>query len=132
MPIKPISYTRGHVIEGIDLIMTRLGHEDQSLKPSLQSHTLAENVGLIAKCAKVKCLALNHLFPMDLQSLMTKIGCRLLEGIGLERLSLAEMELEFLYKTSRYVTRLIGLVRPNFLDISNIKSRHVSKLSSCY
>ena len=42
--------------EGIDLIMTRLGHEDPKLKNHLlQSHTLAENVGLIAKCAKVKC-----------------------------------------------------------------------------
>ena len=50
--------------EGIDLIMSRLGHEDQKLKNHLlQSHTLAENVGLIAKCAKVKCLALNHFVP---------------------------------------------------------------------
>ena len=50
--------------EGIDLIMTRLGHEDPKLKNHLlQSHTLAENVGLIAKCAKVKCLALNHFVP---------------------------------------------------------------------
>ena len=36
---------------------------------------------------------------MDLQSLMTKIGCKLLEDIGPERLSLVEMELEFLFKT---------------------------------
>ena len=50
--------------EGIDLIMSRLGHEDPKLKNHLlQSHTLAENVGLIAKCAKVKCLALNHFVP---------------------------------------------------------------------
>ena len=50
--------------EGIELIMTRLGHEDPKLKNHLlQSHTLAENVGLIAKCAKVKCLALNHFVP---------------------------------------------------------------------
>ncbi len=50
--------------EGIDLIMTRLGYEDPKLKNHLlQSHTLAENVGLIAKCAKVKCLALNHFVP---------------------------------------------------------------------
>ena len=40
---------------------------------------------------------------MDLQSLMTKIGYGLLEGIGLEKLSLVEMELEFLYKTFRYL-----------------------------
>ena len=50
--------------EGIDLIMTRLGHEDDKLRSHLlQSHTLAENAGLIAKCAKVKCLALNHFVP---------------------------------------------------------------------
>ena len=50
--------------EGIDLIMTRLGHEDSKLKKHLlQSHTLAENAGLIAKRAKVKCLALNHFVP---------------------------------------------------------------------
>ena len=50
--------------EGIDLIMTRLGHEDDKLRNHLlQSHTLAENAGLIAKCAKVKCLALNHFVP---------------------------------------------------------------------
>ncbi len=50
--------------EGIDLIMNRLGHKDHKLKKHLlQSHTLAENVGLIAKCAKVKCLALNHFVP---------------------------------------------------------------------
>ncbi|MDC3017961.1 MBL fold metallo-hydrolase [Paracoccaceae bacterium] len=50
--------------EGIDLIMTRLGHEDPKLRNHLlQSHTLAENAGLIAKCAKVKCLALNHFVP---------------------------------------------------------------------
>ncbi len=50
--------------EGIDLIMTRLGHEDDKLRNHLlQSHTLAKNVGLIAKCAKVKCLALNHFVP---------------------------------------------------------------------
>ena len=50
--------------EGIDLIMTRLGHEDNKLRNHLlQSHTLAENAGLIAKCAKVKCLALNHFVP---------------------------------------------------------------------
>ena len=50
--------------EGIDLIMNRLGHKDHKLKNHLlQSHTLAENVGLIAKCAKVKCLALNHFVP---------------------------------------------------------------------
>jgi len=50
--------------EGIDLIMTRLGHEDYKLRNHLlQSHTLAVNAGLIAKCAKVKCLALNHFVP---------------------------------------------------------------------
>ena len=50
--------------EGIDLIMTRLGHEDDKLRNHLlQSHTLAVNAGLIAKCAKVKCLALNHFVP---------------------------------------------------------------------
>ena len=50
--------------EGIDLIMKRLGHEDYRLKNHLlQSHTLAENAGLIAKRAKVKCLALNHFVP---------------------------------------------------------------------
>ena len=50
--------------EGFELIMTHLGHEDPKLKNHLlQSHTLAENVGLIAKCAKVKCLALNHFVP---------------------------------------------------------------------
>ena len=50
--------------EGIDLIMSRLGHEDSKLKKHLlQSHTLAENAGLIAKRAKVKCLALNHFVP---------------------------------------------------------------------
>ena len=50
--------------EGIDLIMKRLGHEDYKLKNHLlQSHTLAENAGLIAKRAKVKCLALNHFVP---------------------------------------------------------------------
>ena len=50
--------------EGIDLIMKRLGHEDCKLKNHLlQSHTLAENAGLIAKRAKVKCLALNHFVP---------------------------------------------------------------------
>ena len=50
--------------EGINVIMSRLGHEDQKLKNHLlQSHTLAKNVGLIAKCAKVKCLALNHFVP---------------------------------------------------------------------
>ena len=50
--------------EGIDLIMNRLGHKDHKLKNHLlQSHTLAENVGLIAKCAKVKCLAINHFVP---------------------------------------------------------------------
>ena len=50
--------------EGIDLIMSRLGHEDHKLKKHLlQSHTLAEKVGLIAQCAKVKCLALNHFVP---------------------------------------------------------------------
>ncbi len=50
--------------EGIDLIMTRLGHKDHKLKNHLlKSHTLAENVGLIAKCAKVECLALNHFVP---------------------------------------------------------------------
>ena len=50
--------------EGIDLIMSRLGHEDYKLKNHLlQSHTLAENAGLIAKRAKVKCLALNHFVP---------------------------------------------------------------------
>ena len=50
--------------EGIDLIMNRLGHKDHKLKNHLlQSHTLAENVGLIAKSAKVKCLALNHFVP---------------------------------------------------------------------
>ena len=50
--------------EGIDLIMSRLGHEDWKLKNHLlQSHTLAENAGLIAKRAKVKCLVLNHFVP---------------------------------------------------------------------
>ena len=50
--------------EGIDLIMTRLGHEDNKLRNHLlQSHTLAEKAGLIAKYAKVKCLALNHFVP---------------------------------------------------------------------
>ena len=50
--------------EGIDLIMRRLGHEDSKLKNHLlQSHTLAENAGLIATRAKVKCLALSHFVP---------------------------------------------------------------------
>ncbi len=50
--------------EGIDLIMNRLRHQDNRLKKHLlQSHTIAENVGLIAKHAKVKCLALNHFVP---------------------------------------------------------------------
>ena len=50
--------------EGVDLIMSRLGHKDYKLKNHLlQSHTLAENAGLIAKRAKVKCLALNHFVP---------------------------------------------------------------------
>ncbi len=50
--------------EGIDLIMNRLRHQDNKLKNHLlQSHTLAENAGLIANCAKVKCLALNHFVP---------------------------------------------------------------------
>ena len=50
--------------EGIDLIMSRLGHKDYKLKNHLlQSHTLAENAGLIAERAKVKCLALNHFVP---------------------------------------------------------------------
>jgi len=50
--------------EGIDLLISRLGHEDAKLKNHLlQSHTLAENAGLIAKRAKVKCLALNHFVP---------------------------------------------------------------------
>ena len=50
--------------EGIDLIMSRLDHNDQRLKNHLlRSHTTAENVGLIAKRANVKCLALNHLVP---------------------------------------------------------------------
>ena len=44
--------------------MHRLGHEDHKLRNHLlKSHTLAENVGLIAKCAKVKCLAINHFVP---------------------------------------------------------------------
>ena len=50
--------------EGIDLIMSRLGHKDYKLKNHLlQSHTLAENAGFIAERAKVKCLALNHFVP---------------------------------------------------------------------
>ena len=50
--------------EGIDLIMSHLDHNDQRLKNHLlRSHTTAENVGLIAKRANVKCLALNHLVP---------------------------------------------------------------------
>ena len=50
--------------DGIDLIMRRLGHEDSKLKNHLlQSHTLAENAGLIATRAKVKCLALSHFVP---------------------------------------------------------------------
>ena len=50
--------------EGVDLIMSRLGHKDYKLKNHLlQSHTLAENAGLIAKRANVKCLALNHFVP---------------------------------------------------------------------
>ncbi len=50
--------------EGIDLIMTRLGHEDDKLRNHLlKSHTLTENAGLIAKCAKVRCLVLNHFVP---------------------------------------------------------------------
>ena len=50
--------------EGIDLIMSRLDHIDERLKKHLyQSHTTAENVGLIAKDANVKCLALNHFVP---------------------------------------------------------------------
>ena len=52
------------LFEGIDLIMSRLGHKDYKLKNHLlQSHTLAENAGLIAKRANVKCLALNHFVP---------------------------------------------------------------------
>ena len=54
----------GMLSEGIDLIMNRLAHKDHKLRNHLlQSHTLAENAGLIAKCAKVKCLALNHFVP---------------------------------------------------------------------
>ena len=50
--------------EGIDLIMSRLGHKDNKLKNHLlHSHTLAENAGLIANRAAVKCLALNHFVP---------------------------------------------------------------------
>ena len=50
--------------EGIDLIMNSLRHQDSKLKKHLlQSHTLAKNAGLIAKQAKVKCLALNHFVP---------------------------------------------------------------------
>ena len=46
------------ISEGIYLIMNRLRHQDKKPKNHLlQSHTLAESAGLIAKCAKVKCLA---------------------------------------------------------------------------
>ena len=40
-----------------------LGEDNKLRNHILQSHTLAENAGLIAKCAKVKCLALNHFVP---------------------------------------------------------------------
>ena len=49
--------------EGIDLIMSRLDHIDERLRSIFPKPTTAENVGLIAKGANVKCLALNHFVP---------------------------------------------------------------------
>ena len=50
--------------EGVDLIIKRLGHSDDRLRTHLmQSHTTAEDVGRIARDAKVKKLALHHFVP---------------------------------------------------------------------
>jgi ribonuclease BN (tRNA processing enzyme) len=52
--------------EAVDALVARVGNTDGRLKRHLmRSHSLAPEVGRIARVAKVRALALNHLIPAD-------------------------------------------------------------------
>jgi ribonuclease BN (tRNA processing enzyme) len=52
--------------EAVDALVARVGNTDGRLKRHLlRSHSLAPEVGRIAKAAGVRALAINHLIPAD-------------------------------------------------------------------
>ncbi len=52
--------------EAVDALVARVGNGDDRLKRHLlNSHTMAEDVAVIARDAGVKALAINHLIPSD-------------------------------------------------------------------
>lgn len=52
--------------DALEALFKRIGNtDDRLMKHWLRSHTMAPDAGKIAKAAKVKALALNHLIPSD-------------------------------------------------------------------